>query len=191
MTSTLLAYEMNGKPLPLEHGYPLRALALGWTGANCVKWLQKITVMDRPFEGFFMDNVYRVFQKGQDPKTGEVMTRLNVKSIIMKPLTNDAIPAGKVTVLGAAYAGEIDIQSVELSTDKGKNWDTVIFTDPHEPYAWRHWKYIWEVSRKGMYTIMSRATDIEGHRQPINAQWNVLGYGNNGVLEHAVNVDII
>jgi DMSO/TMAO reductase YedYZ molybdopterin-dependent catalytic subunit len=72
MSSTLLAYEMNGQPLPLEHGFPVRTLALGWTGANCVKWVQKITVLDRPHEGFFMDNVYRVFQKGEDPKPGEV-----------------------------------------------------------------------------------------------------------------------
>jgi DMSO/TMAO reductase YedYZ molybdopterin-dependent catalytic subunit len=65
--STLLAYEMNGDALPVEHGFPLRALALGWTGANCVKWLQHITVMEDPYEGFFMDKVYRVFQKGEDP----------------------------------------------------------------------------------------------------------------------------
>ena len=70
LESTLLAYEMNGEPLPLAHGYPLRALALGWTGANCVKWLSRITLLDRPFEGFFMDNVYRVFQKGQDSPHG-------------------------------------------------------------------------------------------------------------------------
>ena len=62
--STLLAYEMNGQPLPLAHGYPIRALALGWTGANCVKWLHKITRFDRPQEGIFMDRVYRTFQKG-------------------------------------------------------------------------------------------------------------------------------
>jgi DMSO/TMAO reductase YedYZ molybdopterin-dependent catalytic subunit len=74
MASTLLAYEMNGEPLPVEHGYPLRALALGWTGANCVKWLKRITVLERPYEGFFMDKVYRVFQKGEDPKSGAVVT---------------------------------------------------------------------------------------------------------------------
>ena len=73
MSSTVLAYEMNGQPLPLEHGYPLRALALGWTGANCVKWLYRITVLDRPHKGFFMDNVYRVFQKGEDSKSGEIV----------------------------------------------------------------------------------------------------------------------
>jgi DMSO/TMAO reductase YedYZ molybdopterin-dependent catalytic subunit len=83
--STLLAYEMNGQPLPLKHGYPLRALALGWTGANCVKWLNKIKVLDQPHEGFFMDKVYRIFQKGEDPKSGEVVKNISVKSIIVEP----------------------------------------------------------------------------------------------------------
>jgi DMSO/TMAO reductase YedYZ molybdopterin-dependent catalytic subunit len=106
MDSTLLAYEMNGQPLPLKHGYPLRALALGWTGANCVKWLHKITVLDQPHEGFFMDNVYRVFQKGEDPKTVEVVKEINIKSIIVEPANAETIPAGIVPIRGAAYAGE-------------------------------------------------------------------------------------
>ncbi len=96
MSSTLLAYEMNGQPLPLKHGYPLRALALGWTGANCVKWLKKISVLDKPFEGFFMDKVYRVFQKGQDPKSGEVVKDIQVKSIIVEPAKGQVLPAGIV-----------------------------------------------------------------------------------------------
>ena len=92
MASTLLAYEMNGEPLPVEHGYPLRALALGWTGANCVKWLERITVLERPYEGFFMDNVYRVFQKGEDPKSGAVVKGIGLKSIIVEPLKNETTP---------------------------------------------------------------------------------------------------
>jgi DMSO/TMAO reductase YedYZ molybdopterin-dependent catalytic subunit len=191
MSSTILAYEMNGKPLPLKHGYPLRALALGWAGANCVKWLHKIIVMERPFEGFFMDNVYRVFQKGQDPKTGKIVTRLNLKSIITQPIKGEKIPAGEITMLGAAYAGETAVKRVEISVDKGKNWVDATFIGPHELYAWRQWQYNWEVKKKGNYTIMSRATDVEGNQQPMNARWNVLGYGNNGIVEHSVNVDII
>lgn len=85
MDSTILAYEMNGEPPPLEHGYPLRALALGWTGANCVKWLGKITLLGQPFAGLFMDKVYRVFQKGEDPISGEVVTAIPLKAIITWP----------------------------------------------------------------------------------------------------------
>lgn len=191
LSTTLLAYEMNGEPLPLKHGYPLRALALGWTGANCVKWLQRITVLDRPCAGFFMDNVYRVFQKGQDPKAGEVVTGIKLKSIITQPLPDATLPAGTVVVLGAAYAGEADVERVEVSPDGGASWNPADFIGPHEPHAWRQWQYLWKAEDKGDYLIMARAADSRGRRQPMQAAWNSLGYGNNGVREHAVNVTII
>jgi DMSO/TMAO reductase YedYZ molybdopterin-dependent catalytic subunit len=190
MSSLLLAYEMNGELLPLEHGYPLRALALGWTGANSVKWLRKITVLDRPFEGFYMDKVYRKFQQGQDPKTGEVVTGINLNSIITQPVKAEILEEGLVTILGAAYAGESAVERVEISVDNGKTWNPATFIGPNEPYAWRQWQFLWSVKKKGEYTLLSRATDIQGNQQPMNANWNVLGYGNNGVREHAVSVQI-
>ena len=190
MSSTLLVYEMNGQPLPLEHGYPLRSLALGWTGANCVKWLYKIMVLERPFEGFFMDKVYRVFQKGEDPKSGQVVSDLNVKSIIVEPEKDQMLSTGIVPVRGAAYAGEAGIKKVEVSVDQGATWHSAELIGLDQPYAWRHWEYLWEVKAAGEYTIMARATDAGGRRQPETANWNVLGYGNNGVQEHAVTVRI-
>jgi len=190
LSSLLLAYEMNGEPLPLKHGYPLRALALGWTGANCVKWLHKITVLDRPFEGFYMDKVYRKFQKIQDPKTGEIVTGINLKSIITQPEKSEILGAGLVTILGAAYAGETKVERVEISVDNGKTWNAATFIGPNEPYAWRQWQFLWSAKEKGEYTLLSRATDTHGNQQPMSANWNVLGYGNNGVREHAVTVQI-
>lgn len=191
MASTLLAYEMNGEPLPVKHGYPLRGLALGWTGANCVKWLQKIAVRERPFEGFFMDNVYRVFQKGETAESGEVVTGLKLKAIITQPLQGEKLSADTVVVLGAAFGGEKDVASVEISLDNGESWHEAEFIGPHEPYAWRQWQYVWQVAEKGDYTILARAADSQGHRQPMAADWNVLGYGNNGVREHGVKVQIL
>ena len=190
MSSTLLAYEMNGQPLPLKHGYPLRALALGWTGANCVKWLKHISVLDKPAEGFFMDKVYRVFQKGEDPKSGEVVTGIDIKSIVVEPAGGQALPAGIVPIRGAAYAGEAGIAKVEVSVDHGATWHPAELIGIEQPYAWRHWEYLWEVKAGGDYTIMARATDTSGRRQPDTARWNALGYGNNGVQEHAVKVRI-
>jgi len=191
VASTILAYEMNGEPLPLKHGYPLRALALGWTGANCVKWLHKIAVLDRPFEGFFMDKVYRVFQKSQDPKSGEVVKEIEVKSIIVEPLNGEELSAGVVAIRGSAYAGEAGIRKVEVSVDDGRRWKAAELIGLQQPYAWRHWQYLWEVKKKGNYTIMARATDTRKRRQPENAQWNVLGYANNGIREHAIGVRVI
>ena len=190
MSSTVLAYEMNGQPLPLKHGYPLRAIALGWTGANCVKWLHKITVLEQPFEGFFMDKVYRVFQKGEDPKSGQVAKEIMVKSIIVEPENDQKLSAGMVPIRGAAYAGGAGIQKVEVSIDKGKSWEKATLIGLNEPYTWRHWEYLWEANQPGEHTIMARATDTDSRRQPQSASWNVLGYGNNGVDEHAIRVYI-
>ncbi len=190
MDSTILAYEMNGEPLPLEHGYPLRSLALGWTGANCVKWLSKISLLDQPFAGFFMDKVYRIFPKGAEPESGNVVTSIPLKSIITSPETGAVVSGGSVVVRGAAYAGEADISCVEVSTDDGATWHTAEFVGPHERYAWRRWEYTWKVSEPKEYRIMARATDGRGQVQPITASWNALGYGNNGSREHAISVII-
>ena len=190
MSSTLLAYEMNGQPLPVEHGYPLRALALGWTGANCVKWLHRIEVLDQPYEGFFMDKVYRVFQKGADPGSGEAVKDIQVKSIIIEPAKDQVLSAGIVPVRGAAYAGEAGIDYVEVSVDQGATWHRAELIGIEQPYAWRHWEFLWEVKSGGDYTIMARAADTNGRLQPETAHWNALGYGNNGVREHAVTVCI-
>ncbi len=189
MDSTILAYEMNGEPLPLEHGFPLRAVALGWTGANCVKWLSKITILDKPVAGFFMDKVYRVFQKDQDPATGVVVTAIPLKSIITAPENGAVLSGGDVVVRGAAYAGDADIAKVEVSTDDGGTWQVAGFIGPRERYAWRRFEYRWPAS-KGRYRILARATDTGGEIQPMTAQWNVLGYGNNGVREHGITVTV-
>ena len=190
LDSTLLAYEMNGEPLPLKHGYPLRALALGWTGANCVKWLKKITVLKKPAEGFFMDRVYRLFQKGENPGKGEIATVIPLKSIITHPIPSTEYTPGRINILGAAYAGEKRVEKVEISTDSGQTWHLASFIGPNEPYAWRQWQYSWEVTQKGDYTIMARASDIDGNTQPMNANWNALGYMNNGIYEHRVEIVI-
>jgi len=79
---------------------------------------------------------------------------------------------------------------VEVSTDNGNTWDSAAFIGPDEPHAWRQWQFVWDVEEAGEYTIMARATDAEGNRQPETADWNVLGYGNNGTREHAVKVSV-
>ncbi|MGD8990044.1 MAG: sulfite oxidase [Desulfobacterales bacterium] len=191
ISSTILAYQMNGEPLPLKHGYPLRAVALGWTGANCVKWLHKITVLDRPYEGFFMDKVYRVFQKGEDPRSGEVVEDIMVKSIITEPIDGESLSSGTVAIRGTAYAGEAGIKKVEVTVNEGQTWNAAKLIGIEETYAWRHWEYLWDAQKPGDHTIMSRATDQRGKRQPDKADWNVLGYGNNGIQEHAIRLNIV
>jgi len=190
LDSTILAYEMNGEPLPLKHGFPLRALALGWTGANCVKWLGKITLLQQPASGYFMDNVYRIFQKDQEPASGEVVTAIPLKAIITAPENGATLPRGLIAVRGAAYAGEADVVKVEVSVDDGQNWQAAKFIGPHERFAWRRWEYSWQAEAAGEHIILARATDDQGKVQPLSASWNMLGYGNNGIQEHAVRITV-
>ena len=189
--STILAYEMNGEPLPLEHGFPLRALALGWTGANSVKWLTKITLIAAPVKGFFMDKVYRIFQKGEDPSSGEVVTGISIKSIITQPTQDERLLTGVIPIRGAAYAGENSVKHVEISVDNGQSWNPAKLIGLDVPYAWRHWEYLWETNNSGTVSIMSRAISTSGEQQPDTARWNVFGYCNNGVEEHAVTVQVM
>ena len=191
MASTLLAYEMNGEPLPLAHGFPLRALALGWAGANCCKWLKKISVLDRPYEGHYMDKAYRVFQKGQESKSGTAVTQLPLKSFITHPLPGETLKPGKIVILGAAYGGERILFRVDVSVDGGQSWSPAEFIGPNERFAWRQWQYVWNAAKQGACCLMARAVDSQGNEQPMEARWNVLGYGNNGVREHAISVFVV
>ncbi|MGD9275487.1 MAG: hypothetical protein PVI65_14030, partial [Desulfobacterales bacterium] len=97
---------------------------------------------------------------------------------------------GLVPIRGAAYAGEAGIQQVEVSVDDGLTWHPAHLIGFNEDYAWRHWEYLWDIGQPGSYTIMTRATDTNGNRQPETAQWNFLGYGNNGIREHGIDVTI-
>ncbi len=94
-------------------------------------------------------------------------------------------------IRGAAYAGEAGIQTVDISVDDGRTWQPASLIGPQETYAWRHWEYLWDAQQAGEYTIMARATDTKGRQQPDTARWNVLGYGNNGIREHAIVVRIV
>ena len=190
LASTLLAYEMNGEPLPPAHGFPLRTLALGWAGANCAKWLKKIMVLERPYEGHYMDKVYRVFQKGEDSKSGTVVTRIPMKSFITQPLPGETLQLGQIVILGAAYGGERMISKVGVSVDGGRTWSPAEFIGPNEPFSWRQWQRVWNPAKEGTYCLMARAEDSQGNQQPMEARWNVLGYGNNGVQEHGVHIEI-
>ena len=190
MESTLLAYEMNGDILPPEHGYPLRGLPLGWTGANSVKWLTRITLMDRPFEGHFMDKVYRIYREGEKSTDGVPVTSIPLKAIITQPLEGEEVTPGTVTLLGFAYGGDAEVAGVEISVDGGRSWAQAELMGPRERYAWHQWRYLWSPHAAGSCKIMARAVDAKGEKQPMSADWNVLGYGNNGVEEHAVNVQV-
>ena len=97
-----------------------------------------------------MDRVYRIFQKGEDAASGEVVTGITIKSIITQPLKDEQVPAGLIPIRGAAYAGEDGVKQVEVSIDNGQTWNSARLIGLEAPYAWRHWEYLWDAQRKGV-----------------------------------------
>lgn len=193
---TLLAYEMNGEPLPALHGFPLRAIVPGWEGAYAVKWLVHIRVTDHEHEGFFVKTAYRYPTKRiapgaiVDPRDMAPLTGLVVKSLINSPLDGTTVRSSKVLITGFAWAGEADIARVDISTDNGSSWYSARLGKDRERYAWRGFEYEWHVTEPGSYLIMSRATDENGRLQPTVSQWNPSGYLWNAIDQVRINVEV-
>lgn len=176
---TLLAYEMNGEPLRVEHGFPLRVVAPGWAADSWVKWLQHMEVLDHEFEGFWMKTAYRhpahSVQPGAAVDASEMVpvTDLNVKSVIASP-SGWAKP-GKVSVHGTAWSNSSPVKSVSVSTDGGQTWKAASLRGPATPYGWRLWHFDWRAA-EGKYTLLARATNEAGQTQPLKEEWNPSGY---------------
>lgn len=179
---TVIAYEMNGQPLPPVHGFPLRAIIPGWEGAYSMKWLTNLRVVDREFDGFWVATAYRYPTKrvapgaAVDAKDMAPLTGLVVKSLITKPLEGATIAPGRIDVAGFAWAGEPDISRVELSIDHGATWQPARLTGEHARYAWRRFEGSFTAAKPESYLILARATDASGRTQPITPPWNPSGY---------------
>jgi DMSO/TMAO reductase YedYZ molybdopterin-dependent catalytic subunit len=189
-SDTLLVYEMNGQPLPQQHGFPLRLLVPGWYGMNSVKWLVGIRVLNHRFEGFYMTQRYVTMNKPGSPEPYRSYTRLLTKSIITNPAPGEIIPCGGYTLAGAAWSGEADITRVDISTDGGKTWGPVDTLHPRSGYSWHRWEHYWKPPVAGGYTLMCRATNVNGETQPMEFPnpWDGRGYGNNMVFPFDVVV---
>jgi hypothetical protein len=104
------------------------------------------------------------------------LTGLAVKSLITTPLDGATLPQGKVPVAGFAWAGEIDIATVDVSTDSGATWQPARLAGEHQRYTWRRFEFAFEATRAESYLILSRATDVKGNVQPAVSHWNPSGY---------------
>jgi DMSO/TMAO reductase YedYZ molybdopterin-dependent catalytic subunit len=183
---TILAYEMNGRPLPLLHGAPLRVITPGWMADSCTKWLTDITVQAEEAKGYYMQTAYRIPVKPVDPgtsPTGQDMTPVEamvVKSLIAAPEEGETVKVGPVAIQGVAWAGESRIVKVEVSLDDGKSWEQARFIGEDHLYAWRQWQLLWKPTAAGTVTILCRATDARGATQPATTSWNPSGFLWNG-----------
>jgi DMSO/TMAO reductase YedYZ molybdopterin-dependent catalytic subunit len=181
----VLAYEMNGAPLPPQHGFPLRLVVPGWYGMTNVKWLTAITVVEQPFTGYQVASGYRI--RAHEDEEGEPVTRMRPRSLMAPPgipdfLTRDRIADhGPLVLVGRAWSGRAPIARVEVSVDGGATWaDAELARDFSDPYAWCGWSFAWDAVA-GDHVLCSRATDDTGESQPLEPAWNLGGYENNSV----------
>ena len=178
----LLAYEMNGQPLPPQHGYPVRLLVPDWYGMCSVKWLTRITAVDEPFDGFQLS----AYQLRQDPDgPGTRVTRKAVRAMMVPPGFSDFparhrfVDAGPQELIGRAWSGEGHVTRVEVSADGGETWsDADLGPEPASSSSWRAWSFDWN-AEPGEHELLVRATDETGSVQPLEAAWNYGGFMNN------------
>jgi DMSO/TMAO reductase YedYZ molybdopterin-dependent catalytic subunit len=188
----LLAYEVNGVPLPPQHGFPLRLVVPGWYGMTSVKWLARMTAVDTPFDGYQMRQSYR-FRDVED-EDGVPVSRMRPRSLLVPPGIPEfmsrrrIVEAGPCELRGRAWSGVAEIASVEVSTDGGRTWaDAEVHRNGLGRWAWCSWRFDWDAV-PGEYELSSRARDAAGNVQPLQPAWNVGGYANNAVQRVQVTV---
>jgi sulfane dehydrogenase subunit SoxC len=185
----LLAYEMNGAPLPPQHGRPLRLLVPGWYGMASVKWLASIEAVTRPFDGYQQRIAYRYQRDADDP--GEPVTRIRVRSLLVPPGIPDffsrrrLLDPGTVRLQGRAWSGRGPVQRVEVGIDGA--WSDANLEPPAGPFAWRRWWLDWQAT-PGEHELACRATDATGDVQPLEHRWNYQGMGDTAVQRVTVTV---
>jgi DMSO/TMAO reductase YedYZ molybdopterin-dependent catalytic subunit len=185
----LLAYEMNGRPLEPQHGFPLRLIVPGWYGMASVKWLTSIEAVTEPFAGFQQAVSYRYKRDADDP--GEPVQRTRVRALMIPPGIPDYfsrrrfLDAGRVTLAGRAWSGQAAIERVEVAVDG--RWAEAMLEASAGAFAWCGWSLDWDAT-PGEHELACRATDAAGESQPLEAPWNHLGMGNNVVQRLSVSV---
>ena len=187
----VLAYEMNGVPLPPQHGFPLRLVVPGWYGMQNVKWLTRITLVETPFVGYQNSVAYRRYRSEDEP--GEPLTRMLPRSLMVPPGIPDfmtrerRLEPGPVELRGRAWSGWGPIERVEVSTDGAATFADAELEPPLGGAAWRGWRFAWHAP-EGEHELCSRATDAAGNTQPLEPPWNLKGYANNAVERLRVTV---
>ena len=190
----LLAYAMNGQPLPAPHGFPLRLLVPDWYGMASVKWLRSITAIAEPFEGVQQTLLYRYRRSEDDP--GTPVTRKKPRALMAPPGIPEFLSrvrhvrVGRTKVHGRAWSGQGSVSRVEFSADGGRNWSDARLEPQPAAYGWTAWSYTWDASEPGDYELCVRATDEAGDVQPLHAAdaWNCGGYAVNAVQRVPVEV---
>jgi hydroxyacylglutathione hydrolase len=183
-SDALLAYMMNGEPLPPRHGFPLRVVVPGWYGVASVKWLTELQVVAEPFAGYFQTARY-VFEYERDGATvREPVGRQRVRALITEPADGAELVLGaaEIVVRGIAWSGEGPIARVEVSVEGG-SWQPAEMVGEASGAGWQGWELVVRLDRPGVTSLRARATDRAGNTQPPRPEWNRFGYGGNAIHE--------
>jgi sulfite oxidase len=191
----LLAWQMNGAPLPAAHGAPLRVVVPGYIGARSVKWVQRITARSDPSDNYFQAVAYRLLPPDADPDTavpgvGLSLGSVALNSAILSPADGARVTAGPVAVRGYAFAGgDRAVARVDVSADSGASWTQADLGEDNGGWAWRIWRVVLDVP-PGDVELVARAWDTSAAAQPERPGplWNPKGYVNNSwprVMLHA------
>jgi DMSO/TMAO reductase YedYZ molybdopterin-dependent catalytic subunit len=196
--NNLIVWAMNGEPLPNIHGFPARLLIAGWPGSLSEKWLTRVWVRDKPHDGQGMGGTsYRVPTKpivpgsNDDGKTFRDLESMPVRAIITNPANGAKLAAGtkQLALRGAAWAGDLTVRKVDVSSDFGATWSSAKLEKPKNKYDWQRWTATVKLPSDGYYEIWVRGTDSRGVMQPHAAgNWNPQGYGANPLHRVAVLV---
>ncbi len=187
-SGALLAYAMNGEPLPVQHGFPLRVVVPSWYAVASVKWLAEIELLGEPFAGHFQTEKYVIERDVDGQIVRDPVTLQRVRALITTPQPEERVTAGLLTVRGVAWSGAAPIGRVELQVGDGA-WQEAQLVGERRRHCWQWWELRTRVEARGRITLRARATDLAGRTQPERAEWNRLGYGNNQV--HTVSVDVV
>lgn len=185
----LIAYQMNGQELPLQHGYPMRAIVPGHYGMASVKWLTHIEAVTMPFQGFWQTSDYAYWARSNGKPVRQALGEMELKSEIIRPLASETlVPNERYAIVGIAWSGASEVQEVCVSTDGGDTWSEATFLDPARPYAWRRWTFDWLTPRaSGRYSLLSRATAADGEVQPERRDPKFGSY----VINHVLPIDVV
>jgi DMSO/TMAO reductase YedYZ molybdopterin-dependent catalytic subunit len=183
----LLAYAMNGEPLPVEHGYPLRLIVPRWSAVASVKWLTEIELIDCTFIGHYQGDKYRYEWERDGRIVSEPVTLQRVRALITEPSPGTEARLGDLAIRGVAWSGAAPIARVEVSVNGG-HWQEARLVSERSRSSWQWWELIARVEKSGDLVLRARATDLAGRTQPERAEWNRLGYGNNAIQAVPIRV---
>ncbi len=182
--NVILAHRMGNADLPPNNGFPCRAIVPGWYGMASVKWVTRIMVTDRPFNGYFQSMEYSIYERNQALVTVTPVSEMNVKSIIFSPTNMQRIARNtEVRIRGIAWTGDSEVTRVDVSTDNGQRWTPARLVGEARANCWRQWELTWRTpANAGRTTLMARATDARGNTQPLRRDTDRRSYIINHVL---------